>query len=90
MQKIHIKINKDELYLFLVSAVRYALGCRTYIVSWTCKIVRKYKSYLTDSELQVLIRNIKEQEKWGYGMDCDRQDWIKLVNDLEMFIKEKV
>lgn len=68
----------DNLGLMLNSAVRYALGRRTYIVSATCRYVTPLISKLSDRTILVMHRDIVEQEKLGYGDDCDRKDWMRL------------
>jgi hypothetical protein len=67
----------------LLSAVRYALGRQTYIVNWTCEFIANNKHLLRDSDRQVIIRDIKEQERYGYGDRCDKEDWMKLLKILE-------
>ena len=82
---MEIKINGklDDISAMLVCAVRYSLGRRTYIVSWTCEFIRNNLHLLTDKDKQVMIKDIKEQEKYGYGDECDKADWIKLLKTLE-------
>lgn len=40
---MQIKFNgeAEDISMILVSAERYALGRRTYIVGWTCEIIKK-------------------------------------------------
>ena len=38
--KINVNGNKDDLSMILVSAERYALGRKTYIVQWTCEFIK--------------------------------------------------
>jgi hypothetical protein len=81
--QIEINGNKGDLSAMLVSAVRYALGRRTYIVNWVCEFIENNKHLLRDSDRKVIIRDIKEQEKYGYGDKCDEEDWMKLLKILE-------
>lgn len=73
----------DDISAMLVCAVRYSLGRRTYIVSWTCEFIINNLHLLTDKDKQVMIRDIKEQEKYGYGDECDKICWMNLLKILE-------
>jgi hypothetical protein len=80
---VEINGNNGDLSAMLVSAVRYALGRQTYIVNWTCEFIGNNKHLLRDSDRKVIIRDIKEQEEYGYGDRCDKEDWMKLLKILE-------
>lgn len=82
---MQVKVNgeKDDLSAMLVGAVRYALGRRTYIVDWTCEFITNNLHLLTEKDKQVMIRDIKGQEKYGYGDECDKYDWLELLRILE-------
>lgn len=79
-------VTTDEQ--MLVSAVRYALGRKTYIVMSTCEAVRKAWPQLSLGARGVILRDI-EQELAGskdasttVGMDMDHRDWTALLNDI--------
>lgn len=38
--KINFNGENEDVSMILVSAERYALGRRTYIVQWTCEIIK--------------------------------------------------
>ena len=80
-----IKINGklEDISAVLLSAERYALGRRTYIVDWTCKFISNNLHLLSDKDKHVMIRDIKYQEKLGYGDECDKEDWLRLLKILE-------
>lgn len=80
-----IKINGklEDISAMLLSAERYALGRRTYIVDWTCKFISNNLHLLLDKDKHVMIRDIKYQEKLGYGDECDKEDWLRLLKILE-------
>ena len=80
-----IKINGklEDISAMLLSAERYALGRRTYIVDWTCKFISNNLHLLSDKDKHVMIRDIKYQEKLGYGDECDKEDWLRLLKILE-------
>ena len=80
-----IKINGKlkDISAMLLSAERYALGRRTYIVDWTCEFISNNLHLLSDKDKHVMIRDIKYQEKIGYGDECDKEDWLRLLKILE-------
>ena len=67
----------------LLSAERYALGRRTYIVDWTCEFIRNNLHLILEKDKKVMIRDIKQQEEYGYGDECDKEDWLRLLKILE-------
>lgn len=81
-----IFISLDEAFLFLVSAVRYALGRKSYIVGWTCGQVRSIAPRLKPHQQVVLIRSIMDygQRHGGdYGSKWDKDSWLDLVGWLD-------
>ena len=81
--QVKVKGNKDDISMLLVSAVRYALGRRTYIVQWTYEFVANNIHLLTNKDKQIMIRDIHQQKKYGYGDKCDEDCWIDLLKALE-------
>lgn len=77
---MQIEINgiPSDISAMLVSAVRYALGRRTYIVNWTCEFVAKNKHLLLVKDKLVILRDIEQQKEYGYGDECDERDWMWL------------
>ena len=70
----------------VVSAVRYALGRKTYIVGITVDYVMKE---ITDNKLSkkclwVIRSDIEHQE--FLGMHCDKTDWKKLLDKINEVI----
>jgi len=70
----------------VISAVRYALGRMTYIVELTVKYVMNQieDDKLSDQCLGIIRKDIKEAK--SYGMQCDEEQWIKLLNRIEEVI----
>lgn len=79
--KINVNGNKDDLSMILVSAERYALGRRTYIVHWTCEFIKNNTHFLSDKDRQVMIRDL--ESAISYGEDCDKKDWKDLLKVLK-------
>ena len=73
----------EDISAMLVGAVRYALGRRTYIVDWTCEFIRNNTHLLLEKDKKVIIRDIKQQENYGYGDECDKECWLKLLEVLQ-------
>ena len=80
---MQVKINgdKDDLSMILVSAERYALGRKTYIVNWTCEFIENNLALLTEKDRQVMIRDL--ENPISYGDDCDEKDWKRLLAKLK-------
>lgn len=70
----------------VISAVRYALGRMTYIVELTVNYILQEieDDKLSDSCLNIIRRDIKETK--NLGMECDREQWLKLLNRIEEVI----
>lgn len=79
--KINVNGNKDDLSMILVSAERYALGRKTYIVQWTCEFIKNNIHLLSNKDKQVMIRDI--ENPISYGDDCDEKEWKKLLEILK-------
>lgn len=79
--QINFNGESADISMILVSAERYALGRRTYIVQWTCEIIKKNLHLLSQKDRQVMIRDIKEA--YFYGDECDKQEWMNLLKLLE-------
>ncbi len=79
--QVKINGNKDDLSMILVSAERYALGRRTYIVQWTCGFIENNLALLTEKDRQVMIRDL--ENPISYGDECDEKDWKRLLEVLK-------
>ena len=78
-----IKFNGDlsDISMLMVSAQRYALGRKTYIVSWTCDVIKNNLNILTETDRRVMIRDI--ESAISYGNNCDANDWKELLKVLK-------
>lgn len=70
----------------VISAERYALRRMTYIVELTVNYILQEieEDKLSDSCLNVIKNDIKEAR--DYGMECDKKQWLKLLNRIEEVI----
>lgn len=87
--KTQINGTKSDISAMLLSAERYALGRQTYIVDWTCEFISNNLHLILERDKKVMIRDIKEQEKYGYGQQIDEECWLKLLSILEKDLLEK-
>jgi len=78
---IDFKGKLEDISMLLVSAERYALGRQTYIVQWTCEVIKKNLHLLSNKDKQVMIRDL--ENPISYGNDCDKTEWLKLLNKLK-------
>lgn len=67
----------------LISALRYALGRRTYIVSMAVEYIENELPKLANHCKDIMIKDIEEQEEFGYGAECDKEDWMWLLKRLK-------
>lgn len=70
----------------IISAERYALGRMTYIVELTVNYILQEieDGKLSDRCLDVIRKDIKEAK--SLGMDCDKKQWLKLLERIEEVI----
>ena len=66
----------------LISALRYALGRRTYIVELTVNYIIKEMPTLSDQCKATMINDIKHP-LGSYGDECDKADWMHLLAKLK-------
>lgn len=79
----------DDFCMMVTWAVRYCLGRRTYCVSSTCKYLTPIIPSLNDRTLCALREDINRQEQFGYGDDCDKLDWMNLLNAVTKEMKRR-
>ena len=79
--KIKFDGDLSDISMLMVSAERYALGRRTYIVSWTCDVVKNNLHLLTKKDKDVMIRDIESAVNCGDS--CDEREWKKLLKVLK-------
>lgn len=79
---MEIKFDGDllDISMLMVSAERYALGRRTYIVNWTCDVIKNNLNILTETDKKVMIRDI--ESAINYGDSCDEKEWKELLRIL--------
>jgi len=83
--QIEFNGEAEDISMILVSAERYALGRMTYIVGWTCEIIKKNMHLLSEKDKKVMIRDI--ETAISYGDECDKQEWMILLQRLRKEIE---
>lgn len=73
--------KQEDISAMLIGAERYALGRRTYIVSWTCEFIANNLHLLTEKDKGVMIRDI--ENAIDYGDECDEAYWRALLSKLK-------
>ena len=82
------EVRTDDIFLLLISSVRYAMGRQTYIVKETCNMVRRYRKHLREQDAMIIVRDVQREIDMVEGMnktlgaDFDHKEWQKLVVDL--------
>lgn len=82
---VPISIPCDERFSeMMVSAVRYALGRRTYIVYDTVIYIAHVLPYLRRNDINVIYKDIVEAESENrLGDECDVESWMYLKKRIE-------
>jgi hypothetical protein len=74
----NLTVANNDLWILLLSCIRYSVGCRTYMTSLAPELVQKYSEALTDAQIAQMAEEIKEVIRlWGTDLDddCDIQNW---------------
>ena len=79
-----VKLN-DDLQQMLISAVRYALGRRTYMVDWTIKYVTPLLPDFYDKELSIMQRDVYEWlNRYAEGEPDDIvKEWQRFLKSMQ-------
>lgn len=81
-------VSTRDMWLMILSTVRYALGRSTYIVSEACRLVHAYRPYLTQYQVVQLekevARALEQAQMAGehVGMKQDHVTWTHFVEEL--------
>jgi hypothetical protein len=75
------KYNVDREILFY--AFRYSLGRQTFAPTTAMDNIKCNIKDISTGDIKAYIREIKEQEVYGYGMECDKRDWLNFMKYLE-------
>jgi hypothetical protein len=90
-----MKVDDNDLWVLLMSTIRYAMGRRSYITGLAPDLVIKYWDGLDSGQLKQIAREIREEiagcEAAGstLGMQMDHDGWIKYASVIEKLANEK-
>jgi len=85
LHRSDVAVNVEHLGQMLLSALRYAMGRRTYITGVTADMVRAYWPALPDKWRDLLERDLREELRLAEGMTgtlgdrCDHEAWVSLL-----------
>jgi len=88
-------VKDPDTSLMALSAVRYAMGRMTSIVSTTCDWITLHWDMIDEKNQKFIERNVNEaiehykKTGHGLGMDCDFEKWVKLSEWIKEHIDEK-
>lgn len=83
-QKPKILLESPTFGMMMCSAVRYALGRKTYITGTTCDFITPLVPYLDIVALLNINADITEHAEMNHlGMDIDREHWLNLRAEIQ-------
>lgn len=86
-------IDKNDMWILLMSTIRYSMGRRTYMSSLAGELVVKYKNYLTKQQLIQIMEEIRKELRLVEIVGCylgsqiDHEAWKITADAIEELIK---
>ena len=77
-----IKIDND-LKDMIISALRYAIGRKTYMVNETCEFIKKHPDLIDERVKKVMLRDLEDINRYYTINDIDFIEFMKLVDWLK-------
>lgn len=77
-----IEINRD-LKDMIISALRYAIGRKTYMVNETCEFIKKHPDLIDERVKKVMLRDLEDINRYYTINDIDFIEFMKLVDWLK-------
>ena len=77
-----IEIDRD-LKDMIISALRYAIGRKTYITEEVCSYIRKHPELIDKRVKDVMLRDLKDIDKYYKATDID----YMIFKELETWLK---
>lgn len=76
-----------DLQDMIISALRYALGRRTYITSETAEFIKRYPELIDKRVKGVMLKDLEDyfqkRESFKFDDECDFNTWKSLYNWVE-------
>jgi len=88
-----LAVDKNDMWILLMSTIRYSMGRRTYMSSLAGELVIKYRNYLTKDQLTQIVGEIRKELELVENSGCflgdgvDHEAWKKTVSAIERLIK---
>lgn len=83
-----VDVGTEKFGTICVCAVRYALGRQTYMPSIVCGYILPLIPHICSKSLCCMERDIRYQAG-GYGDDCDKVVWMRLLSELQAEIEKR-
>lgn len=79
-----IKIDSD-LKDMIISALRYAIGRKTYIVNETCEFIKKHSELIDERVKKVMLKDLESTVDFYTIDDIDFAEFMKFAEWLKNF-----
>lgn len=79
------KVERDILFY----ALRYSLGRQTFAPTIVIENIKHNINGFSIHDLETIKKEVLNQEKFGYGMECDKNKWIGFVEYLTQELKKR-
>ncbi len=77
-------MSQDDLNSLVLSAMRYALGRKTYVVQTVCRaLINNAKNIRNDIRCRMSEEIAKAINSQKAGMDCDVEQWQQVLKEFE-------
>lgn len=87
-----LPVRPNDMFVLLLSTIRYSLGRQTYMTSLAPELVVTYSSYLSEDNLKQIVSEIrKEVELWSAGGKpiYDESTWLDWADRIERSINQR-
>ena len=84
-----VRVRRDDLWLMLLSMVRYSMGRSSYIVGTTRTALARHGRDLEPHQRAQVVREIREalaeRERFGetLGAETDHREWAVCADEVE-------
>ena len=73
----------DELKDMIISALRYSIGRKTYMVNETCEFIKKHKELIDERVKKVMLKDLESVVDYYVMSDIEFIEFMKLVDWLK-------
>ena len=80
-----MQVSKDILFY----AFRYSLGRQTFAPTQVMEAIRNNISRISDHDIEQYIEEIEDQKRFGYGMECDKNEWLNFKQYLMTILQNR-